>query len=194
VVDTRFFFPSETKSGTRFRFIHISSLLYPKNPEGIIRSFIELLNNGFESELLLAGPLNPSLEAFIKGSGIADGKIRCTGEISYEQVGVELRNASALILFSFYENMPCVILESLCSGVPVIATRVGGIPEVIRDENGILIEAGDEKELLEAMKTMILQHDRYNAKKISREAIEQFSYDTVGKKILRVYDEILGKK
>jgi glycosyltransferase involved in cell wall biosynthesis len=194
VVDTRFFFPSETTLRTRFRFIHISSLLYPKNPEGIIRSFTELLNDGFEAELLLVGPLNPSLEALIKASGMTSGKIRSTGEISYEQVGVELRTASALILFSFYENMPCVILESLCSGVPVIATRVGGIPEVIGDENGILIGPGDERELLEAMKTMILQHDRFNLQKISRQATEQFSYDTVGKKILRVYDEVLGNK
>jgi glycosyltransferase involved in cell wall biosynthesis len=95
-----------------------------------------------------------------------------------------------LVLFSFYENQPCVILESLCSGLPVIATRVGGIPELIQDDNGLLVDAGNEEQLLQAMKTMIQKEKNYDRKKISSLASARFSYEYVGKDICSVYDSV----
>jgi glycosyltransferase involved in cell wall biosynthesis len=193
-VNTSLFFPAGDPSGNVFRFIHISSLLYPKNPEGIIRSFISLLNQGFQADLVLVGPLNHFLTEILSISGLSPDKIHCTGEITYEQVGIELRKSSALVMFSYYETLSCVILEALCTGVPVIATRVGGVPEVIQEDNGILIESGDEKELLEAMKKMMLNHSSYDKDKISRRATAEFSYETVGKEIVEVYNSVLDRK
>ncbi len=191
VVNTALFYPADKKTSNRFRFIHISSLLYPKNPEGIIRAFIHMLYLRFDVELVLVGPLNPSVNKLLTDEVMSTERIRTTGEISYEQVGTELRNADALVMFSFYENMPCVILEALCTGVPVIATDVGGIREVINPENGILVEPGKEVLLFEAMKEMIANYDSYERDDNSRYAIEQFSYQSIGKKILQVYDDIL---
>ena len=194
VVNTDLFYPSEYAPSTIFRFIHISSLQYPKNPEGIIKAFIELLRQGIPAELELVGPLNPSLIEFIKASGLRPDQLHCTGEIPYDQVAVELRKSSSLVMFSFYENMPCAILEALCSGIPVIATKVGGIPEIISKENGILIKVGKETELLDAMKEMILNYHMYDRRKISHEAREQFSYEVIGKKIADAYHSVLEKK
>jgi glycosyltransferase involved in cell wall biosynthesis len=194
VVNTQFFYPSKYREENRFRFIHISSLLYPKNPGGIVKSFVELLKQGFEIDLILVGPLNPELNKLIQTTGLYNENILCTGEIPYEQVGTELRSSSALVMFSFYENMPCVILEALCTGVPVIATRVGGIPEVIQEDNGILINVGDETGLLEAMKEMISNYHLYNKENISSKATYQFSYEAIGKRITEVYDSILKNK
>ena len=194
VVNTKFFFPSEINPPTIFRFIHISSLNYPKNPEGIIRAFIKLLEQGIIAELVLVGPGNPVLNEFIRSSGLTTRQLLCTGEISYERVGIELRKSSSLVMFSFYENMPCVILEALCSGIPVIATRVGGIPEVINANNGILIKTGNESELLEAMKKMIQNHSGYDREKISRQSKEQFSYQVVGQKIIDIYNSLPESK
>lgn len=191
VVDTRLFYHQENRRPQKFRFIHISTLGFQKNPEGIVRAFTSLVKEGIDSELVLVGPVNPGLGKMIAETGLPLNTIRCTGEISYEQVGVELRNASAMILFSFYENMPCVLLESLCSGIPVIATRVGGIPEVIGNENGILINAGDEKELLEAMRTIIQKEPVFNKEQISAQASSRFSYEAITKEILAVYDLVL---
>jgi glycosyltransferase involved in cell wall biosynthesis len=192
VVNTKLFYPAEKKTLHPFRFIHISSLLYPKNPEGIIHAFIHMLYLRFDVELVLVGPLNPSVNKLLTDEVMATEKIRTTGEISYEEVGRELRNADALVMFSFYENMPCVILEALCTGVPVIASDVGGIREVIYPENGILVEAGKEVRLFKAMKEMLENYDYYEKEDISRFATGQFSYETIGKRILHVYDEVLN--
>jgi glycosyltransferase involved in cell wall biosynthesis len=71
---------------------------------------------------------------------------------------------------------------------------VGGVPEVIQADNGILINSGDEKELLEAMKKMMLNHVSYDKDKISRRATAEFSYETVGKEIVEVYNSVLDRK
>lgn len=145
----------------------------------------------FDVELVLVGPLNPSVNKLLTEEIMSTERIRTTGEISYEQVGQELRNADALVMFSFYENMPCVILEALCTGLPVIASDVGGIPEVVYFENGILVEPGKEVRLYEAMKKMFENYDYYEKDDISQCATELFSYETIGKKILHIYDEVL---
>ncbi|HEY2350542.1 MAG TPA: glycosyltransferase [Puia sp.] len=194
VVNTNLFHVSEKKGAGVFRFIHISTLLYPKNPEGIIKAFVALLKQDIHAELILVGPLNPSILALIKASGLQPDQLIYTGEIPYEQVAVELRKSSALVMFSFYENMPCVVLEALCSGIPVIATRVGGISEIVGNENGILINPGKEMELLNAMKDMIRNYHRFDRGKISRDASAQFSYDVIGKKISDIYQAIPEKK
>lgn len=193
VVDTRYFSYSAKNTGVKFRFIHVSTMNHQKNPEGIVRSFAELLKAGFDAELILVGPVLPSLNTFIYRSVPRPDAIRCTGEISYAQVGVELKKASAMVLFSFYENLPCVILESLCCGLPVIATRVGGIPEIIQDDNGLLVDAGNEQQLLQAMKTVIEKEGTYDRKKISDEAAARYAYEKVGKDIFNIYHSMLSR-
>jgi glycosyltransferase involved in cell wall biosynthesis len=192
-VNTSLFFPSTGGFTHGFRFIHISSLTYPKNPEGIIQAFTKLLKHDVQADLVLVGPLSHSLTEFISASGLPPERIHCTGELSYERVGIELRKSSALVMFSHYENMPCVILEALCTGVPVIAADVGGIPEVINKENGILVQAGDEDALADAMTEMIRNCQQYDKSKISTEAAALFSYQTIGEQIMHVYDSVLDK-
>jgi glycosyltransferase involved in cell wall biosynthesis len=191
VVNTRFFFRTENQPPDEFRFIHVSSLLYPKNIEGIIRSFTELLNQGFRAELVLVGPVNSGLNDIVAALPEKRDKIQFTGEVSYERVSIELKKSSALVMFSFYENMPCAILEALCTGLPVIASRVGGIPELIQKENGILVEPGNEDELTLAMKDIILHYQKYDKDKISRDAVELYSYKSISKKIRQVYQSVL---
>jgi glycosyltransferase involved in cell wall biosynthesis len=194
VVNTLYFYPSKIDAKKKFRFIHISSLLYPKNPEAIIRAFSNLLNQGFQAELALVGKINQSVEDSIQSCGLNVNHVIITGKIPYAQVGDELRKSSSLILFSYYENMPCVMLEALCTGIPVIASKVGGIPEVVGSENGILVNPGDEAGLLDAMKKMIQTYQTYNHSVISQKAAAQFSYETIGRQITDVYRVVLEKK
>ena len=125
-VDTRLFRPGTPTEV--FRFVHISSFLPHKNVPGMLEAFAELAQRRTDWELVLIGPATPRTE----------GNIRWTGELPYESVAAELRQAHALVHFSRIENQPCVISEALCCGVPVVAAAVGGIPEVIDASNGVL--------------------------------------------------------
>jgi glycosyltransferase involved in cell wall biosynthesis len=192
VVDISKFNTSAIREPERFRFIHVSSLNLLKNPQQIIAVFSRLIESGFDAELLIAGPAGEELSNITKGA--LQHRVSFTGEISYEQVALEMKRSSALVLFSRIENLPCVMLESLCCGVPVISSRVGGIAEVIHAGNGILVEPGNEQQLLDAMKDMMTGYARYDRMRIGREAQALYSYETVGRQIVEVYDEVLGNR
>ncbi|MDP4131643.1 MAG: glycosyltransferase, partial [Bacteroidota bacterium] len=91
-------------------------------------------------------------------------------------------------------SLPCVILEALCCGLPVISSRAGGIAEAVGAENGILIDAGNEGQLLDAMKKIITGYSRYDKESISLQARQLYSYDTVGKQYVQVYQKVLNKE
>jgi glycosyltransferase involved in cell wall biosynthesis len=90
-------------------------------------------------------------------------------------------------MFSRFENLPCVLLEALCCGLPVISTNVGGIAEAVNDENGILIESENIPALANAMQKMIDEYHRYNHEKIAAEASAKYNYTKVGEQIAAFY-------
>ena len=187
VVNTELFNYRAKTEGAEFRFIHVSNMISLKNPEGILRAFAGLLQLNRKAELVMVGDKDASLKLLANQLGIQD-KVRFTGEISYEKVALEMKVANCLVLFSEMENSPCVIGEALCCGLPVIATRVGGIPELVNQRNGILVSPGDTENLVAAFSEMLENFDRFDRELISLEAVAKFSYPVVGKQFDRLYN------
>ena len=185
VNEALFYFEKEKPK--TFRFIHyVSSWKGQKNTEGLIRAFSQLQKVEPEWECIMYGPVDQELFELVTTLGLTQ-KIKFTGEISYESVAEIVRSASAFVCFSNYENQPCSILEALCCGVPVIATRVGGIPEVINPNNGILIEPRNESQLLVAMEKVMENFEHFNPESIANDAKEKYSYSTIGKQLSSLY-------
>lgn len=174
----------------RFRFIHVSNMVPRKNVEGIIDAIALLYRENPNVELLLVGAETDAVKNHALKTGLVDKAIYFKGEVPYEAVAGYMSNAHALVLNSFMENMPCVVLESLCSGRPVVATRVGGTPEVVNGLSGLLVEAGNTPELIQAMKSMMLQYTNYDLRAISRNAIALFSYEKVGAMLTDIYRKL----
>ena len=186
VVNTLFFKYNPTHAAP-FRFIHISSMGYEKNPEGILAAAHLLKDRGYQFELLMLGNKNEELSEMARRSKLAPEVLNFKEAVSYKEVADEMQKSAALLLFSRYENLPCVILEALCSGVPVISSRVGGIAEVIDKENGILVESENIKQLADAMEQMMINYGYYDRKKIATESSARFNYDTIGQQIADFY-------
>lgn len=101
------------------------------------------------------------------------------------------------ILASFFEGMGRVLLEAMASGKPVVATRVGGIVDVVRDgETGILVPPGDSKALAEAIITLLKDEDlaRRMGEAGRRRIDSKFSARTMVEKTEKVYEELIEKK
>jgi glycosyltransferase involved in cell wall biosynthesis len=188
-VDTRFFFYPGTEV-SKFRFIHVSTLAaYQKNIDGMLRSFSILANQRQDFELVIVGTASAELKEKVTRSELASFVI-FTGEISYPEVALQMQQASALVLFSRYENFPCVIIEALCCGLPVIASDTGGIKEAINEANGILVQSENEIQLTEALNRVMNEYDKFDRHKIDNEASQQFSYETIGKQFYDLYNEV----
>lgn len=193
VVDTNLFF-YKPAAPSKPRFIHPSTMSYVKNPDGILKAAIELNREGYEFELLMIGGVTDSLVKLAEQAGALDRFVFFKNEIPYYRVASEMQNASALVLFSRFENLPCVILEAMCCGLPVVSTNVGGIAEVVNPANGILLDSENENALKESLKKMIDNYPHFNREHIALEASTMFSYSTVGKQIAEVYKRVLSKE
>lgn len=187
VVDTKHFRYEPGQPGV-FRFIHASYLNYQKNADGMIRAAAELSKKGYEFELVLLGNESSELSQLAQQHGLLDKQVIIKPAIPYEAVAGEMQQSSALIMFSRYENLPCVILEALCTGLPVISSRVGGVGEVINDRNGIMVESENVSALAAAMQKMIDNYSEYDRAAIAGDARKKFSYETVARQYLQYYE------
>jgi glycosyltransferase involved in cell wall biosynthesis len=193
VVETNFFNYQSSPVDAVFTFIHVSTMEYQKNPEGLLRCFKKFNEKYTGTFLQMVGPYPPAVAQYAFSIGLNDANIEFTGAVSYTTVAEQLKKAHALVLFSRYENLPCVILEAFCAGLPVISTRVGGIAEVINKGNGILVDSENEQQLVEAMMKIYLEYQvYYDRGAISKEASQNFSYEAVGRKINEVYKQVIS--
>lgn len=96
------------------------------------------------------GPLRPVLEAAIARFGLA-GRVTLTGWLDESGVRGALAEAQALILPSFAEGLPMVVMEAMAAGRPVIATAIAGVSELVTRQTGWLVPAGDAAALSEAI-------------------------------------------
>ena len=173
-----------------FRFIHPSYLNYQKNPEGMIEAAAHLSGKGYVFELHLIGNRDEKLEALAKSKGLLNKCVFIKPAVSYMEVAIQMKQSSALLMFSRFENLPCVILEALCCGLPVISSQVGGIGEVINEKNGLLVDNENVMELAAAMKKIMDAYANYNREAISAEAIKRYNYPEIGSQYFRWYKKI----
>lgn len=127
------------------RLVCVGRLCEQKGQLLLIDAFAELAKKGLSVELVLAGDgeMRAEIEASIRRHQL-HSRVRITGWISSDQVRDEILQASALILPSFAEGLPVVIMEALALRRPVLTTYVAGVPELIRHgESGWLFPAGD---------------------------------------------------
>ncbi len=195
VVNTDLFSISDKVPGGKIRIIHISTLAeWQKNISGILRVIKRLAASRDDFEMRIISEKDYSeAKSLAEKSGL-DSIIRFYPDQPIENVAAILRESDLLLLFSNYENSPCVIIESLASGVPVVSTNVGGIPELISPKNGLLVNPKDEDELYEQLNRMLDAHASYDKKDMRKETIAKFSFEVVGKKFTDIYRQILFKK
>lgn len=103
------------------------------------------------------GPERPAVERLVRTLGLSD-RVTLVGH--RDDPSDELARGQVFALTSAAENCPLALLQAMASGVPVVASRVGGVPEVVRDGvDGLLVEAGDEAALASALGRLAADRD-----------------------------------
>lgn len=141
------------------RFVCVSRLSKKKGQLLLVEAAYQLAQKGINFELVLAGDgeMRAEVEESIKRLGLTR-QIRITGWISSSQVREEILAARALVLPSFDEGLPVVIMEAMALRRPILATYVSGIPELVTTgEHGWLFPAGSIDDLATAMQDCLLK-------------------------------------
>ena len=192
VVDIKNFHPG-TKKPEIFTFLHISTLEErSKNITGILKGFKVIQDRGVSFKLMIGGDGDMNeLQQKIGDAGLSNENIEVFGEKSIEEISTLMRQAHCLVMFSHFENQPCTILEALCSGLPVVSSDVGGIPEVIRESNGLLVAAENNQAFAEALLQTMHDYKKYDSKKIAEAASAIYSNHAVAKQLSDIYLNVL---
>ncbi|HSI90841.1 MAG TPA: glycosyltransferase, partial [Adhaeribacter sp.] len=197
VADTLTFYPEYPSIlASKTRFLHVAAFNEEaKNLSGLLRSIKKLSESrtDFELRIIGFGPAEKQLKKLAQELGLLNTFVFFEGKKETPEVAEYMRRSDVFVLFSNYENLPCVLIEALASGLPVIATKVGGVAEMIGKKQGILVEPRDEVALLKALQHMQDHHQDFPKAALREYAEARFSYQAVGKAFARLYEEVLHK-
>ncbi|MGD0959167.1 MAG: glycosyltransferase family 4 protein [Methylomonas sp.] len=181
------------------RLICVGRLSAQKGQLLLLEAMALLANRGIVFDLVLAGDgeMRREIEALIAKSGLQE-RVLITGWISCEQVREALLAAKALILPSFAEGLPVVIMEAMALRRPVLSTYVAGIPELVSPgENGWLVPAGCVESLAEAIAECLGASEdtlRNMGEANRRKVIERHSVEVEAAKLHRLFAESISKQ
>jgi len=173
--------------------LYVGRLVRRKGVHVLIEAFKILQRRGFDVKLVIGG--KGYMEPLLKFMASDTDNIVFLGAVSEEVKPALFAGAKVFVLPSLAgESFGVVLLEALSSGTPVVATRVGGIPEIVADgEEGFIIKPGNPEELAEAVAILLKSPDVWlkMSLKARRKAVEKYSIDKIGRLYEETYFEAL---
>jgi colanic acid/amylovoran biosynthesis glycosyltransferase len=187
--------PSSSLPAAR-RLVCVGRLCEQKGQLLLVEAARQLATQGVAFELILVGDgeLRPNIEALIKRYKL-EATVRITGRISSDELQEQIIAARALVLPSFAEGLPMVIMEAMALKRPVISTFVAGIPELVHPgEHGWLVPAGDVEALGEAMRAC-LELSTQNLERMGeashKRALERHNVDTQAAQLAALFHDAI---
>ena len=176
------------------KFIMTARLEKPKNHIFLLQALALLKDYKWKIDFIGEGPLRSKIEQSISQLELKD-RVRLLGE--RKDVVQQLKESQGFILVSDWEGLPISILEAMRAGLPVIASDIGGIPEMIDDHvNGFLIPKGDKEQLINKLSILFCNRDlRIKMGMASREKYEnQFKISKMVEQTLAIYIELITSR
>jgi sugar transferase (PEP-CTERM/EpsH1 system associated) len=190
-INTNNFNPSAAKSGS-FDFIHVARLSPIKDQATLITAFGLLRQRStLPCRLLIVGdgPLRMQLQQHVIAAGLTDS-VELLGE--RQDIAFLMQQSQVFVMSSLAEGIPMTVLEAMASGLPVVATAVGGLPELIDADHGLLVPASSADALAQAMQHYLEQPELVAQQgKICRQRVcEKFSEPAMVSQYLSLYRSI----
>lgn len=165
------------------------SLIEVKGHEYLIKALASLKNSlEFRTFIIGQGHLMSKIRRLIRETGL-ENRVRLVGPRPYSEMPLWMNAADILAIPSLAEGLPTVMLEALACGTPIVGTKVGGIPDVLDGECGLLVEPGDVRALSQAIEEALTRG--WDKGKIARKGGE-FYWDRITERYMRLYWDILA--
>ena len=197
VVDDFFYQPitpiTITPKGNKFRFLHVSCFdEKAKNIQGILRGARKIANERQDFELVIIGTgVDYKMDVdYAKSLNFPEGIVHFIGEQTPLQVAEWMQQSDAFVLFSRFETFAIVLAEAMAVGIPIICSKTAGIAEYLPTECGVVVEVDDDVSFTEALREMVAHHNKYSPEQIRKHG-QQYTYRSVGKKLMEIYNSVL---
>jgi glycosyltransferase involved in cell wall biosynthesis len=179
------------------RLLFVGSIIEGKNPLGLIDACLPFLRAN-RCSLALAGQFDASSEYGVAFQSKVNAfpNIEYLGFLGRDKLAAEFAKSSVLILPTFEDNCPMVVLEAMAAGLPVAASRVGGVPDLVDHQiTGLLFDPENMENIRECIEFLISNPEfRSTAGQAGkRKALEEFHPSRIAQRHLEIYQEVLGK-
>lgn len=183
---------NELKCGDEnIRIISVGSLDYRKGFDILIEAISKIKSRkNFTLEIYGEGPQRDRLKKQIEELRLQN-VVSLKGFAPRKYLAELYKSSDFFVLASRWETFGVVYIEALASGLPVIATKCGGPEDFVNNQNGILIETDNVKQLTESIEQMLLNITLYDKDRISDEVREKFSPQFIANKIIQTFQEFL---
>lgn len=192
VVDVELFSVKEECKVEKIIFLHLSHLGNEhKNVLGMLNVAKKLVDNGYDFEFQIGGNGDLTLiNNFVEENNLS-AFVKSFGRLQHFEVNQKMKNVNCFVLFSNYENQPCVQIEAFASGIPVIASDVGGIKEFMPNNFGFIVNKNDESALYKAMVEVIEGYEFATPKELNNYVLNNFSKEEIAQQFDDVYTKVL---
>ena len=176
------------------RLLFAGVLTRRKNVVGLLNAFAQVRQAVPGARLIMVGPhpdpdYAQTVQDRVTSLALGDS-VDIVGFVDNDRLRHEIATARAVVLFSREETAPTIIAQAMAAGKPVVASRVGGVPEMVNDgESGFVVESEDETALAERMLTLLNDQDlclrmgarghelalaRFNPEAVARQTVEAY--------------------
>jgi glycosyltransferase involved in cell wall biosynthesis len=192
-VDPAVFAPRPSIPSDELVLITVGKLIEVKGQRYLIDALRRLQEAGIDAKLHIVGDgdLRQDLVDQIDGLQLTD-RVKLHGYLPKAQIAELMRSADVFVLPSLWENLPCVVLEAMASGLPVVATRVGGVQELIDARLGLLVEPASPSALADAIAEVAQHLDRYDPDTLHALAASRYGPESVARQWAQVYQQALA--
>lgn len=192
-VNTDLFGLKKRRKQDVIQFIAIGDLVQRKGFDILIETFHEIKREGIKNiQLTIVGDgvEKENLYRLRKQLSLNE-EVTFAGQASQQKVAELLQKSDIFVLSSHLETFGIVVIEAMSCGLPVIVTRCYGPEDIVTPSSGILIPTNDKIALKKAIYQMIQTYTTYDNEAIRTNVLEQFSNETVTKRLVALYKNIL---
>ena len=179
----------------RLHILTVARLVRSKGQAVLLDALVQLRARGVDAEVTFVGdgPDRLELVALARELGVAT-RVRFIGAIGQDELPTWYRRADVFCLPTFAEGLGVVLMEAMASGLPVVSTRVMGVPEVVEDGDcGLLVSPGRADELAAALERMAASPElRARMGRRGQVRVErQFDLDSAGRHLAQLFEQTL---
>lgn len=167
-----------------------------KGPDVLLKAMPKIIKEVPNTELVFVGreTMKKELEMLSKKLGV-DKHIKFAGFVEEHLKPLYYKAADVFVLPSVmkHESFGIVNLEAMACGIPIVASRIGGVPDVVKDrENGLLVQPKDSNELADAIIYLLEnEEERKKMGKNGRKKVEDYSWERIAEMTEKIYEEML---
>ena len=195
-VDVKKFEHVKTNAETK-TLLYVGRIEKYKGLDFLLNAFLKVQKLFPDSQLIFVGKgsYKKELISVVTSKGV-ERSVRFYQDVPEKKLLDLYLSSSVFVLLSQYEGLPIALMEAMACGLPVIATRVGGISEIVQSgKNGFLLDYPPDENILCEQISLLFNDENYSAKtglEARNRILSKFSWDQVAKNICQLYKEILN--